>query len=62
MKAIFEMVDGSPYLYVESEKHFKKLEFSRTSPLVTIKDLNNQCDLTHYGDNFHVVLNLKDVK
>ena len=59
MKLIFEMVEGIPYLYLETEKHFKQVESQRVN-LVTPEELDDNCNLDSYGENFHIIFELKE--
>ena len=53
------MVEGIPYLYLETEKHFKQVESQRVN-LVTPEELDDNCNLDSYGENFHIIFELKE--
>lgn len=61
MKLIFEMIDGTPYLYGESNKHHKIVEPKRAgdSKKIDPKVLEHNCAVEAHGSNFYMVFDLK---
>ncbi len=61
MKLIFEMKNGTPYLYREENSHFNLLEANkaRTSEKLDANVIDEECDLTCYPDNFYMVFEIK---
>ena len=55
---VFHMDEGEPYMWSCTKKYFKKVKKS-LGVQVSQKQLVNQCDLSHYGDNFHIILKMK---
>lgn len=48
------------YASIETKKHFKQAEEHRKNLLkLSPKVLDEECDLSHYGDNFYIVVPIK---
>lgn len=65
MKLILENKDGELYAYIETEKHYKKVEpYRKTARIVNPKFvLDNECNISEsLPTNSYMVFNLKDVK
>ena len=61
MKLVFEMKESVPYLYFESEKHFKVAQKERklTQETISSTKLAYECNMSEYGDNFHIIIPVK---
>ena len=55
MKTVVEIIDGIPYTFVNTEKHFKRIEKQLRGPRITQRQLAIECDLRSYGD-CHIVI------
>jgi hypothetical protein len=65
MKLILENISGSFYAYVETEKHYKRVDrYRKTTRIVNPKFvLDNECNISDsLPTNSYMVFNLKDVK
>jgi hypothetical protein len=56
MKLIIQNIDGVLYAYTESKSHFKAASKTRGTRQIDPAELDNECNLSAYGDNFHMVL------
>ncbi len=61
MRLIIQKLDGSVYVYRETEKMFKNNEKQRANPLLDSAVLDDECDLGKYED-FHMVIPIKKAK
>ena len=62
MKLIIEMIDGVIYAYMESKKHFKRVESTRGNRVDPL-DLNYNCVLeSHLENRDYMVFNIKKPK
>jgi|GEM_PF-7021760 len=60
MYLIIEKSDNNVYSYFESKKVFKKNQVERSNlTRIEPKELNNQCDLSLYGDNIYMIIPVK---
>lgn len=59
MKLIIEKINGIVYAYRETEKHFKKAEKQRKFRKFSTKDLDKECNLSHYDNDCHFVIDIK---
>ena len=59
MKLIVQNIDGAIYAYTEKESHFKAASKTRGTKQLDPALLDNECNLSAYGDNFHFVFDLK---
>jgi len=59
MKLIIQITDGTIYAYRESDAHFAAVEPNRKTPLYRQERLDEDCDLSNYGEG-HWVFDLKD--
>jgi hypothetical protein len=62
MKLIIENIDGVLYAYTESKSHFQAASKSRSTRQIDPAELDNECNLSAYGKNFHMVFDLKKQK
>lgn len=52
--------EGRVYASIETKKHFKQAEEHRKNlRKLSPKVLDDECDLSHYGDNFYIVIPVK---
>jgi hypothetical protein len=58
MKLIVEKIGEHVFVYRESKKHFKKIEPTRTTPLIDAERFDSDCDVANYG-NFHAVFDIE---
>lgn len=59
MKLIFEMINGTPYLYTETESHFESVKHQRQSKQIDLKEIVRECDMSRIEDeDFHIVVDL----
>lgn len=56
MKTVVEKINGNVYVYVNTERHFRKIERTLSGERFTYKDLAEECDLSTYPDNCHFVI------
>lgn len=60
MKLIIEKSEGRVYASIESKKHFNEAEKERQNlRRLDPKVLDEECDLSHYGDDFYIVIPVK---
>lgn len=56
MYLIIENSDGL-YAYFETKKHFKKAsEYRNNLTRINMTVLDDECDLSSYGENFYIVI------
>lgn len=62
MKMIIEKLDGSTYVYRETEKQFKENEKARVksgSKKILLSEFDNDCLLDSYDDNCYAVIPMR---
>lgn len=60
MKLIFERIGGKDYMYVETEKHYiRAKKFRDNKKKITVDQLNNERNLSHYGSDFYFECDIK---
>lgn len=63
MYLIIERSKGSFYAYFEDKEHFKIAQKERKNlNQIEFKKLDDECDLSSYGDNFYMVVPVKKKK
>lgn len=53
---VIECIDGIVYVYRNSAEHFKNIKKNLKGKLIKVKVMDNECDTSKWGDNWHVVV------
>ncbi len=52
------MEDSTPLMWSCKKEHYKKIK-KDLGKKISQKKLKYDCNLNHYGDNFHIILKMK---